>query len=173
MDDRDGFRQFVVSRQRGLLRTAWLLVGDWASAEDLVQATLLKVWSRWPRVAEWEGTGGGVDGYARRVLLSIHLGWRRRGWNSEHPTAVLPDRAVLPPPTTYEERHVVSGAVRSLPPRQRAVIVLRYFDDLTERDTAAALGCSIGTVKSQTSKAMESLRRHPDLSSFDLEGSHR
>jgi len=169
MDDEAAFRQFVAHRQRDLLRTAWLLTGDWGSAEDLVQATLLKVWTRWARVVRPCGQAG-VDGYARTVMLSIYLGWRRRRWTGERPTALLPERASPAGPSS-EVRHIVADAVRSLPPRQRAVIVLRYFDDLTERDTAAALGCSVGTIKSQTSKAFDTLRRHPDLSSVTLEGS--
>lgn len=166
MADEAGFRQFVAGRQHGLLRTAWLLTGDWSSAEDLVQTTLLKVWTRWPRV----GDGSNVDGYARTVMLSIYLGWRRRRWTGEHPTALLPERPA-PAATSHEEHQVLVDAVRSLPPRQRAVIVLRYLDDLTERDTAAALGCSVGTIKSQTAKALATLRLHPDLTHADLEGS--
>ena len=166
MDDEADFRQFVSRRQRSLLKTAWLLTGDWGSAEDLVQTTLLKIWTRWSRVGE----DAHVDGYARKVMLSIYLGWRRRRWTGERPTAFLPDRP-SPSGPSYEERHVLANAVQSLPPKQRAVIVLRYFDDLTERDTATVLDCSVGTVKSQTSKALSTLRRHPDLTSLDLEGS--
>ncbi len=83
---------------------------------------------------------------------------------------MLPDSAA-PARDSFEVRHVMADAVRSLPPRQRAVVVLRYVKDLTERDTAEALGRSLGTVKSQTSKALATLRRHPDLTSLDLEGS--
>lgn len=169
MADEAGFRQYVTLRQRALLQTAWLLTGDWAGAEDLVQATLLTMWGRWGRISTGRDHAS-LDGYARRVLLSTYLGWRRRRWHGERPTQVLPD-TVVPAPDSYEVRHVMADAVRSLPPRQRAVIVLRYFEDLTERDTAAALDCSVGTVKSQTSKALATLRRHPDLTGLDLEGS--
>lgn len=120
MDDEAGFRQFVSRRQCGLLKTAWLLTGDWGRAEDLAQLTLLKVWTRWSRV----GDDADVDGYARKVMLSIYLGWRRRRWTGERPTAVLPERP-SPSAPNYEERHVLADAVRSLPPRQRAVVVLR------------------------------------------------
>ena len=99
-------------------------------------------------------------------MINQHLDWRRRRWHGE----VLPEQAGLER-SSPELAHVVAAAVRDLPPRQRAVVVLRYFEDLTETATAAAMGCSVGTVKSQASKALAALRRHPDLTDLQLEGS--
>jgi len=103
-------------------------------------------------------------------MINQHLDWRRRRWHGEVPTEVLPERAGADG-SSPELAHVLAAAVRDLPPRRRAVVVLRYFEDLTEAATAAAMGCSVGTVKSQSSKALASLRRHPDLTDLQLEGS--
>jgi RNA polymerase sigma-70 factor (sigma-E family) len=165
VDTAEDFRGFVIARQRSLLRTAWLLTGDWALAEDLVQTALLRAWPHWGRVRG----GGREDAYVRRVMVNKSLDWRRRWWRKEIPTEVVPERPVADEP--FELRHVVVTAVLSLPPGQRAVVVLRYFDDLSEADVADAMGCSVGTVKSQASKALASLRRHPDLAELQREGS--
>jgi RNA polymerase sigma-70 factor (sigma-E family) len=155
MAEPDGFRDYVAARQRGLLRAAWLLTGDWHSAEDLVQAALVRVWPRWARVA----AGGDPDAYVRRVLVNVYLSARRRRWHGEYATGELPDG-----PTGADEfasvdlRDAVGRALSGLGRRQRAVLVLRYFDDLSEAQVAAAMGCSIGTVKSQSAKALAKLR---------------
>ena len=153
-DAERSFRVFVVARQHQLLRRAWLLTGDWASAEDLVQTALLRSWPRWGRIS----ATGGEDAYVRKVMLNTYLSGRRRRWTHETPTLDLPE----PPPvdgyTVVDLRVSLTQAVASLPPRQRAVIVLRFVEDLSEVETAAALGCAPGTVKSQTSKALASLR---------------
>lgn len=109
----------------------------------------------------------GPDGYVRRIMVNKSLDWHNRRWTGEVPTSVLPDRETIDGGDGATAHLVLLSAIRTLPPRQRAVIALRYLDDLSEADTAAAMGCSIGTVKSQASKALASLRRHPDL--FDLE----
>lgn len=166
MDAEDDFRQFVVTRQRLLLRTAWLLTGDWQGAEDLVQTALVRAWPHWRRV----GGGPGADAYVRKIMVNTSLDWRRRRWHGEIPTERLPDHAAPGSPDA-DVQQVLLAALRDLPPRQRAVVVLRFFDDLTEAGTAAALGCSVGTVKSQTFKALAALRRHPRLADLELEGS--
>lgn len=158
MDVAEDFRSFVVERQRALLRTAWLLTGDWSAAEDLVQAALIRAWPHWERV------GGGVPAYAyvRRVMVNMSIDWRHRRWRGEVPTEHLPDLMRADGPD-LDLQQVLVAAVRALPPRQRAVVVLRYFDDLSELDTAAAMGCTVGTVKSQSFKALATLRGKPDL----------
>jgi RNA polymerase sigma-70 factor (sigma-E family) len=163
MDVDEDFRCFVAARQRSLLRTAWLLTDDWASAEDLVQTALMRAWPHWRRVSR---TGGG-DAYVRRIMINKSLDWRRRRWRGEVPTAVLPDQPGAPQDAGLDQ--VLLAAVRSLPPRQRAVVVLRFLDDLSEPATADALGCAVGTVKSQTRKALATLRRHPGLAELDLD----
>lgn len=165
MDAADDFRRYVVGRQRALLRTAWLLTGDWATAEDLVQTALIRAWPHWSRIA----AGAGADAYVRRIMVNKSIDWRRRRWQGEVPTQQLPEPAV--PAGDPDLEHVLVLAVRSLPPRQRAVIVLRYFDDLSEIATAAAMDCAVGTVKSQTAKALATLRRHPALADLQLQES--
>jgi RNA polymerase sigma-70 factor (sigma-E family) len=156
----DGFREYVVARSPALTRAAWLLTGDRTAAEDLVQNALVRMWSRWARIER----DGSVDAYARRVLVTTYInGWRRR-WRGEVPTEVLPDGpAATDAHAATDLRLSVRRALAELPPRQRAVVVLRYFEDLTEAQTADALGCSVGTVKSQTARALARLRVHPWL----------
>jgi RNA polymerase sigma-70 factor (ECF subfamily) len=158
VDHDDDFRDFVARRQRALLRTARLLTGSWAGAEDLVQSTLVRVWPRWHRLAGQPG----AEAYARRVMVNLATDWRHRRWTSEVPTDPMPDhvRAVA---RDSDLPVVLARALLDLPARQRAVVVLRFFDDLSVEDTAAALGCTGGTVKSQTSKALATLRRRRDL----------
>jgi RNA polymerase sigma-70 factor (sigma-E family) len=151
----EGFRDFVVRRSPALLRTGRLLTGQDASAHDLVQAALLKTWSRWDGIAR-----GAEEAYVRRVMLSTFLTWRRRSWHGETPVALLPDSATATDPFADADlRSAVGQALGQLTRRQRAVVVLRYFDDLSEADAARALNCSLGTIKSQTSKALANLRK--------------
>jgi RNA polymerase sigma-70 factor (sigma-E family) len=154
------FRDFVASSSPVLLRAAWLLTGEEALAQDLVQAAFERTWTRWERVA-------GADeplAYVRTVMTSIFLTWRRRRWWAEIPSSspwqVAPaiddaDNALL--------RRCVLTALAHLSPRQRAVVVLRYFADLSEAQTAAALGCSAGTVKAHAARALSQLRSAPEL----------
>ena len=150
MADRAGFDAFVTGRSPALLRTAYLLVRDRALAEDLLQTALVKAWFAWDRLE------GDPEPYVRRVLVTTQTSWWRRRWRGEVPTAELPDSS--PGTGDREAAQDLWLAVGHLPPRQRAVIVLRFFEDLTEADTAALLGCSVGTVKSQCSKALAALR---------------
>lgn len=166
VDSEEDFRQFVVGRQRALLRTAWLLTGDWGKAEDLVQTALVRSWPHWSRIA----AAGSPEAYVRRVMLNKALDWRGRRWRGEISTEVLPEPRPMEG-ADLDVRRVLLQALRRLPPRQRAVVVLRYFDDLTEADTAQILGCSIGTVKSTASRALVSLRQQPGLTELQMEGS--
>jgi RNA polymerase sigma-70 factor (sigma-E family) len=158
----EDFRRFVSARQRALLRTAWLLTGNWASAEDLVQTALMRSWPHWSRV----GGGAGADAYVRRVMVNQALSWRHRRWRDELPTEHLPEGAS--PASDDDLSLALLAVIRQLPARQRAVVVLRYFDDLTDAQTAAILSCSVGTVKSQTAKALASMRSNPALDAADL-----
>ncbi|MDX6228886.1 MAG: hypothetical protein QOI76_2276 [Frankiales bacterium] len=166
MDVEADFAGFVASRQRTLLRSAWLLTGDWALAQDLVQTALARAWPHWSRIVAADAT----DAYVRRVMINTASGWGRRRWRAEIPAGVLPERAAPREESDRDVRLDLVEAIRRLPPRQRAVIVLRFFDDVTEEQAAAILGCSKGTIKSQTSKALAGLRRQPNLSNLNTVG---
>ena len=157
MAERGGFDDFVAGRSAALLRTAYLLTGDHALAEDLLQAALAKSWFAWGRIT------GPPEPYVRRVIATTYTTWWRRRWRSEYPTGELPDRAAAAGTDAVDDRDVLWRALGSLPRRQRAVVVLRYYEDLSEAETAAALGISRGTVKSQAAKALATLRRDGDL----------
>ena len=160
MDEPEGFREFVATRSRALLRTAWLLTGDWALAQDLVQTALAKSWPAWGRIQRSDEP----EVYVRKVLVTTYATWWRRRWRGETPHEVLPEHPA--DGDAFDEadrRAVVASALAGLTRGQRAVIVLRYFDDLTEAQTAAALGCSVGTVKSQHSRALAVLRTSEPL----------
>jgi RNA polymerase sigma-70 factor (sigma-E family) len=158
MADRDEFDGFVAARSPALLRTAYLLTGDWALAEDLLQTALGKSWFAWKRIE------GPPEPYVRRVLATTYATWWRRRWRSEYPTAELPETRVQAGTGTVDDRDQLWRVLGTLPRRQRAVVVLRYYEDLSEEETAAALGISCGTVKSTASRALAVLRSHPDLS---------
>lgn len=153
-DAEDDFEAFVAARGPRLLRIAWLLTGDAHQAEDLLQTVLAKVWPHWRRIA-----ADSPEAYVRKALVNTHSSWWQRRWRGELPFETLPERAV---PTDafagVDLEHALAEAVRRLPPRQRAVVALRYFEDLSVEDTAEAMGCNTGTVKSQASKALRTLR---------------
>lgn len=151
------FDAFVVARGDALWRSAWLLTGDGHLAEDLVQTALTKSYGAWTRI----GDAGGFEAYVRRTMYTTYVSWWRRRWNGERPTGQLPETAERGP--DLELRRDLLDALAGLPRGQRAVVVLRWFEDLTERETAAVLGCSVGTVKSQASRAMAALRSSPAL----------
>ncbi len=146
-----GFGDFVEQWSPALLRVAFLLTGDRGLAEDLLQTALLKTSRRWSRIADQEA----AYPYVRRVLVTTSASWRRRRRVGEVLTDRLPESAT-PGGETAPGRAV--AALEALPPRMRAVIVLRYYEDLSEADTAAALGCSVGSVKSQASRGLARLR---------------
>jgi len=153
---RDDFEAFVAARYGALLRTAYLLTGDHHDAEDLLQQALVKAVGAWGRIT------GDPEPYVRTILVRQNISrWRRRRWR-ELTTDAPPETAVADDGT--EDRIALHRALGVLAPRQRAVIVLRYYDDLTEVQTAEALGISVGTVKSQTRDALRRLRDVvPDL----------
>lgn len=158
------FADFVTARGAALWRSAWLLTGDTHKAEDLVQTALAKAWPHWGRVTR-DGSG---EPYVRKVLYTTYVTWWRRRWNAEQPTAELPEAAPEgSPPGGGSElaglRLDVAAALSRLPRGQRAVVVLRYFEDRTEIETARLLGVSVGTVKSQTARALAALRSSPLL----------
>ncbi len=148
-----GFTDYVTTRAGWLRKVAYLLCGDWHRADDLVQTAITRLYANWPRAARADN----LDGYARRTLVNAFLAeqrtswWRRvdlRGADHERPA----------PGSDVEAALDLRAALDRLPARQRATVVLRYFGDLPVADTARALGCSEGTVKSQTAKAVETLR---------------
>ena len=147
---RDDFEAFVASRYVALLRTAFLLTGDHHDAEDLLQQALVKAVGAWGRIT------GDPEPYVRTILVRQNISrWRRRRWR-ELPTDTPGDVAVTD--VGAEDRLELHRALGVLAPRQRAVIVLRYYEDLTEVQTAEALGISVGTVKSQARDALRRLR---------------
>ena len=154
MADPDGFDAFIEARSRSLLHTAYLLVQDEALAKDLLQTALAKSWFAWKRI------DGDPEAYVRRVLVTTSVSWWRRRWTGETPTGNLPERAdsAAGDMELWAEQQDLWNAVGRLPRRQRAVIVLRYLEDRSEAETAELLGCSVGTVKSQCSKALVKLR---------------
>jgi RNA polymerase sigma-70 factor (sigma-E family) len=147
------FTQFVHVAWPGLYRTAYLLVGDPALAEDLVQTAMVKTYSAWSSVRDVHA----APAFARTTLVNTAGSWfRKRSWRNEVPTETVPERRLE---TDESLRPTVLDALAQLPPRQRAVVVLRYYDDCSVAETARALSVSEGTVKSQTSKALDTLRR--------------
>lgn len=150
--DEESFRRWAGERQLALLRTAVLLTGDHHRAEDLVQEALAKVALRWRRLAS-----GSPEAYARQIIVRDNIsGWRKR--RREHVVADPADAGIPDIGPGIDRRLMLDGALATLTPRQRAVIVLRYYDDLTERAAAEAMGVSVGTIKSQTSLALRRLR---------------
>jgi len=150
-----GFDSYVRGQSPALLRLAYLLTGDHHRAKDLVQSTLIKVLPRWERVT----VRGDPHAYVRTVMVHTALGWRRRKWEAERPTGDLPDQpAHNDSAAVVDDRERLRRALLRLPPRQRAAVVLRHYEDLSEAQAAAALGCSVGTIKTQTARALDRLR---------------
>ncbi|RKT17633.1 RNA polymerase sigma-70 factor (sigma-E family) [Streptomyces sp. 1114.5] len=150
----EGFTDYVASRSGWLRKVAYLLCGDWHRADDLVQETITKLYVNWARARRVEN----LDGYARRVLVNTFLGeqrtawWRRTVRTDGEPETVA---VALDLDTSLDLRR----ALAALPPRQRATVVLRYYCDLSIDQAAEAMACSPGNVKSQSSRALEALRR--------------
>lgn len=165
MPEPSGLRQFIQTESPALLRFAWGLSGDWATAEDLVQAALVATWPRWDRLIRADRP----EFYVRKVIVTTFLRWQRRRWNGEIPTLELQHRAAdIDDYSATDTRHAVIAVLMRLPPRQRAVVVLRYFADLSEAQTADMLGCSIGTVKRHSHDALARLRSEPRLAAILL-----
>jgi RNA polymerase sigma-70 factor (sigma-E family) len=152
--DTEAYREFVSARMEQWRRTAYLLCGSWHTADDLVSTALMKLYRHWRRVVAMQNP----EGYVHRILLRAWLDERRRPWRREHVNARPPDRAGGVDPSSVADKLAMLGLLAELPPRRRAVLVLRYFCDLSVEDTADVLDCSTGTVKSQTARALESLR---------------
>lgn len=159
----DGFAEFVEARERALQRTAWWLTGDWALAEDLVQAALVRSWPKWERIRRLDEP----ELYVRRVMVNLWASWSRRRWRTEQVTSSVPD-SYTPGDMAAEAaaRLAVRSALEVLTARQRAVVVLRVFDDLPEAQVARVMGCAAGTVKSTLSQALARLRAEPLLAEF-------
>lgn len=153
--DVDGYREYVAARLDPLPRTAYLLCGDWHTADDLVSTALVKLLRHWRRVSMMANP----DAYVRRTLLRAWLDERRRPWRREHAWEALPERPTdRVGPDGVADRLAILALLAELPPRRRAVLVLRYFCDLSVEETARELGCSTGTVKSQSARAIDALR---------------
>ena len=154
------FGDYVRSRGSALLRAALALTGgNRADAEDLVQATLIKAYQAWDRISDLAA----VDTYVRRAMVNTHIsGWRRRRVD-EYPTDVIPDQASADPADERDLQDVVQRALDRLPRQMRAAVILRYYDDMTEPEVAAALGITVGTVKSTVARAVAKLREDEKL----------
>jgi RNA polymerase sigma-70 factor (sigma-E family) len=155
MNERDqGFTDYFASRSSAMRSTAFLLCGDWHRAEDLVQTTFVKLYRAWNRIDARHT----MDVYTRKILVRTYLDEARRGFFfREKVTAEQPER-VAPPSGSAEDRLVLLRALSGVPARQRAALVLRFWEDLSVEETAKAMGCSPGTVKSQTSRGLDALR---------------
>jgi RNA polymerase sigma-70 factor (sigma-E family) len=155
--EREAYAEFVRARGAALQRTAFLLTGDWGHAEDLLQTALAQTYLRWPVDSP--------EAYVRRVLEATYASWWRRRWRGEVPHEVLPD-AGADRWSEVDARGALQGALARLPRRMRAVVVLRFHEDLTEAEVARLLGVSVGTVKSQCSKALAKLRADAGLTGY-------
>jgi RNA polymerase sigma-70 factor (sigma-E family) len=153
-DDETTYREFPATQLQALQRPAYLLCGDWHHAQDLVQTTLLKMYATWGRL------GNDVDrhAYARRVLVNAYISQRRRQWWRREITSGQVADTAAREDADVGERDAQRALLMSLPPGQRAVIVLRFWEDFSVEQTAQALGIAAGTVKSQTSEALKTLR---------------
>jgi RNA polymerase sigma-70 factor (sigma-E family) len=153
------FTEFVAVRLPALRRVAYLLCQDWHGADDLVQVAITRLYANWPRAAAMDHT----EAYVRTIVVRQYLGERRSGWARRVASmgGALPEVvAAEPDPDLAID---LKAALTGLPPRQRATIVLRFYCDLSVSQTAEVLGCTLGTVKSQTAKALDSLRRALEL----------
>ena len=162
--DDAGFREWMLVRASALRRKAFLLCGDWSAADDLVQDVLVAMYPRWSRIVR----GGHVDAYANRVLVGKHVDARRRPWRRERPVDGVPDsvdstseRAIA---AVDERDGPLMAALAALPAGQRAVLVLRFTDDLSIEEIAQVMGIPAGTVKSRLSRGTETLRAHLEVS---------
>jgi RNA polymerase sigma-70 factor (sigma-E family) len=154
-EDDEEFASFVRARQDALVRFGYLLTGDRMSGEDLTQIALAKLYLKWSTIRRTES----MEAWVRKVMVNEYTSWWRRAWRKRESLAWDParedlHRALTDKPLDRE----LWDKVMTLPPRQRAAVALRFYEDLTEAQTAEILGCSIGTVKSQTHRALATLR---------------
>lgn len=163
--DEQDYVDFVRHQANALCRTAYLLCGDWRRAEDATQEALIRLYRIWGRIQR----KGSVGAYARKVVVSTTMDGLRRKSSQEvvgGDTYFTAEQDSSDPLGVLENRLVITQALASLPPRQRACVVLRYFDEMSVEETALALDCRPGTVKSQTLRALEKLRENPALAHF-------
>jgi RNA polymerase sigma-70 factor (sigma-E family) len=168
------FRDFMHGRWPAMVRLAYALTGDQGHAEDVAQTAFARAYASWPKVRRT----GNPEAYVRRIVINENLNRFRKHRVAERLTGTLPDSgtgalagslAGLDATRQYDDRSALMAALQGLGPRQRAVIVLRYWMDLTEAETAAALGCSVGTVKSQAARALATLRQSAELVDGELQ----
>ena len=152
-DRESEFTAYVLARQRRFVRFGYLLTGDPYEAEDLVQSALAKVYRKWDSIE------GSPDAYVRQTIINEHRSWWRRTWRHKEVTGsdLITYEDPAAPADAYGDQDLRSQ-IRNLPTQQRATIILRYYEDLTEVQTAEVLGCTVGTVKSHTSRALAALR---------------
>jgi RNA polymerase sigma-70 factor (sigma-E family) len=155
-EERQRFTEYFAARQAALRRTAYLLCGDWHWAEDLTQTAFVRLAAGWRRIRD----PGAVDAYARSCLVRVYLAESRRLWRRrEHAVAQLPEMGGVADGAEDVARHLAfAAALAKLPARQRATLVCRFYQEMDVAATAAALGCSPGTVKSQTARGLAALR---------------
>jgi RNA polymerase sigma-70 factor (sigma-E family) len=152
---RSEFPEFVAARGTALQRAAYLMVGEVALAQDLVQEALTKTYVAWPRLRDTAN----AEAYTRKAITTTAISWfRRKGWYAERATDQPPERRSVDHAETVTTSATLWIALQSLPPRQRVAVVLRFYEDLTEAQTADAMGCAVGTVKSQVSAGLAKLR---------------
>jgi len=150
--DEGQFREYVEARMVTLRRSAYLICGDWQLAEDAVAVALAKLYVHWGKAT----ASSNLDAYVRRIMMRSIVDEWRRPWRRESPVEYVVSTESHPPPS--EDRLLLIGALAKMPPRRRAVLVLRYFEDLSVEETAEALGISEGTVKSQTARGLAAMR---------------
>lgn len=150
------FREYAAARSPSLLRTAYLLCGDWQRAEDIASTAVAKLYASWARVSRVEH----LDAYTRQIVVRTYLDERRRPWRREHPSASLPEPVAGSegPAADTVRRLDLRRQLARMPGRQRAVLVLRFYEDLSVEQTAELLGCSAGAVKALTTRALAALR---------------
>ena len=148
------YREYVTTRMQRLRRTAYLYCRDWHTADDLVAITIGKLYRHWERARQARN----LDAYVQQILVRSWLDEKRRPWRREDATADLPDRPASPAEPAVLGRAQLLDLLAALPPRRRAVIVLRLYCDLSVDETAEILGCTPGTVKSQTARGLDTLR---------------
>ncbi len=162
-EEQDNYQEFVAARWPHLVRTAYLLTGDIHHAEDLTQTALAKAYRSWRKVSR----SARPEAYVRKMLVTCNSDRFRKRRVGEHLTAIPPDVAgPYDAAAQIDQRGSLLAALAQLPPKQRAVVVLRYWEDLSESEVAETLGCSPGTVKSQAAKGLAKLRACPELAGW-------
>ena len=153
------FRDFMHARWLGMVRLAYALTGDQGHAEDVAQTAFARAYASWPKVRRT----GNPEAYVRRIVINENLNRFRKHRVAERLTDSPPESSTADATREYDERSALIAALQRLAPKQRAVVVLRYWIGLTEAEAATALNCSVGTVKSQASRALASLRQSAEL----------